>query len=246
MATRSVHLALHIHDSQKAMAERAAGIFATACQSAVAARGIFRVAVSGGKTPVPLFRLLAGGDWVERLPWEKMAFFWVDERSVGPDHPESNFGMAKAELFDHAPATRFYRMRGEANVVSEAERYERLLADEFKLAAHEKPRFDLVLLGMGADGHTASIFPDSPLMGEINRLAADVYVPKLQEDRVSLTLPVINNARLCMFLVSGADKHPALSQALNILDQPRLPAQFVRPSAGELIWIVDEKAALGK
>lgn len=245
MESRSVHLALHIHKTPAAMAERAAHIFAAACEEAVAERGIFRVALSGGKTPIPLFRLLAESDWAERLPWEKISFFWVDERNVDPDHPESNYGMARKELLAHIPATHFYRMRGDMDVEAEAKRYETVLRDEFNLGRSELPRFDLMLLGMGADGHTASIFPNSPLLHEKNRLVADVFVPERKSDRITLTLPVINNSRICMFLVEGAEKHEALVKVLNILDEPSLPAQLVRPKGGELIWIVDEKSARG-
>lgn len=245
MQSRSIHLELHIHKNPQAMAERAAHIFAAACEEAVAERDIFRVALSGGQTPVPLFRLLSKSDWADRLPWDKINFFWVDERSVDPDHPESNYGMARRELLSHIPVTHFFRMRGESDPVDEAMRYEKLLREEFKLAPHELPRFDFMLLGMGADGHTASIFPDSPLIAEKKRFVADVYVPELKADRISLTLPVINNSRICMFMVEGAEKHKALGEVLNLLTEPKLPAQLVRPKAGELIWIVDEAAAKG-
>lgn len=245
MNSRSVHLALHIHNSPEAMAERAAHIFAAASEEAIAERGHFRVALSGGKTPIALFRLLARPDWAGRLPWHKMSFFWVDERCVGPDHPESNYGMARRELLSKVPVTRFYRMRGEEDVVEEAARYDRILREEFQLGSNGVPRFDLMLLGMGDDGHTASLFPDSPLLQEKSRLVADVYVPEKQADRLTLTLPVINNSRICMFMVEGAGKHNSLSRVLNILTDPVLPAQLVRPAAGELIWITDEKAAKG-
>lgn len=246
MKSRSIHLALHIHKNPAAMAERAAHIFAAAVGEAVAERGICRIALSGGKTPIPLFRLLAQADWAERLPWDKMAFFWVDERCVGPDHAESNYGVARRELLAHVPSTRFYRMRGEEDPVAEAARYEKLLRDEFQLEGHALPRFDFMLLGMGGDGHTASIFPKSPLLREKTRLVADVYVPEMQADRLTLTLPVINNSRVCMFLVEGPEKHEALSRVLNLLVEPSLPAQLVRPAAGELIWITDENAARGE
>lgn len=245
MQSRSIHLSLHIHKNPAAMAERAAHIFAEECEHAVNERGIFRVALSGGQTPIPLFRLLAKSDWADRLPWDKINIFWVDERSVGPDHPESNYGMARRELLSHVPATHFFRMRGDSDAVEEANRYEKLIREEFKLSGNELPRFDFMLLGMGADGHTASIFPKSPLIEEKKRLVADVYVPELKSDRISLTLPVINHSRMCMFMVEGSEKHRALSEVLNLLTEPTLPAQLVRPGAGELIWIVDEAAAKG-
>lgn len=228
------------------MAERAAHIFAAACEEAISERGSFSVALSGGHTPIPLFRLLAKSDWADRLSWDKISFFWVDERCVGPDHPESNYGLARRELLSHVSATHFYRMRGETDPVEAAIRYEQQLRTEFHLGADELPRFDFMLLGMGDDGHTGSIFPDSPALVEQKRLVIDQYVPERKADRLTLTLPVINNARLCMFLVTGKEKHAVLTKTLNLLDEPTLPAQFVRPSVGDLIWVVDEAAATGE
>lgn len=246
MASRSIHLSVHIHKDPAAMAERAAHIFAASCEEAIAERGIFRVALSGGRTPVHLFRLLSRPDWVERLPWEQISLFWVDERCVEPDHADSNFGMARKELLANVPATHFFRMKGEDDPEEAARNYEKLLRREFELRPGELPRFDLMLMGMGEDGHTASIFPDSPLLAEKERLVSDVYVPKLKSDRLTLTLPVINNSRCCMFMVTGADKHELLEKVLNVLMEPELPAQMVRPPIGDLIWIMDEAAARGE
>lgn len=246
MSCRSVRLALHICDSAASMAETAAEIFLRACDQAVRERGIFRVAISGGKTPIEFFRLLATPEWAEKLPWGKIFFFWVDERSVGLDHPESNYGMASRELLGHVPATHFYRIRGEQDAVEEAQRYENVIRQEFELSPGEMPRFDFILLGMGSDGHTASIFPNSPLLQERKRLVADVYVPERNADRITLTLPVINNSRICVFLVEGKEKRETLGKVLNLLDEPIFPAQLVRPEGGDLIWIVDEEAARGE
>lgn len=245
MQSRAVDLSLYIHKDPEAMAERAAHMLATACDEAVEERGVFRIALSGGSTPIPLFRMLAKTDWRERLPWDKMVFFWADERCVPPESQESNYGMARRELLSHVPATHFYRMRGEEEPVEAARSYEKKLHEEFEIGPHGTPRFDFILLGMGADGHAASIFPKSPVMQEKDRWVADVYVPERRSNRLTLTLPVINNARLCMFLVSGAEKYQALSDAMNLLAEPKLPAQMIRPAAGDLIWIVDEAAARG-
>lgn len=243
--SRSIHLSVHIHKDPAAMAERAAHIFAHLCEEAVAERGIFSIALSGGTTPIPLFQLLSGPDWAERLPWDKIAIYWVDERCVGPDHPDSNYGMARRELLSHVPATHYYRMRGEGNPVEAALDYENKLKEHFKVTT-EIPRFDFILLGMGDDGHTGSIFPGSPALVERKRLVIDQYVPERKADRLTLTLPVLNNARCCMFMITGKEKHGVLQQALDLLAQPTLPAQQVRPSFGDLIWVVDEAAALGK
>lgn len=246
MQSRSIHLSLHIHKDPEAMAERAAHIFANACEEAIAERGVFRVALSGGQTPAPFFHLLSKSDWANRLPWSDISFYWVDERCVGPDHPDSNYGMARRELLGNVPATHYYRMRGDEDAVIAAQKYEELIRRDFDLRNNELPRFDFMLLGMGADGHTGSIFPNSPIITEKKRIVSDVYVPELKADRITLTLPVINNSRCCMFMVSGKDKHQTLTSALDLLAEPTLPAQMVRPRVGDLVWIVDEAAARGE
>lgn len=244
---RSIHLSLHILKDPEEMAEEAGQIFSKVCRQAVAERGVFHAALSGGHTPEPFFRLLSHSDWADALPWDKMTFFWVDERAVDPDHPNSNYALAKREFLGLVPATHFYRIKGEENAEEEARRYAGLIRKEFGLEGDELPRFDFMLLGMGADGHTASIFPGSPLLNEKkHKIVADVYIPEKKEERVTLTLPVINNSRCCMFMVNGADKHKALSEVLNLLAVPQLPAQMVRPEDGELIWVVDEAAASGE
>ncbi len=244
--SRSIHLSVHIHKDPAAMAERAAHILAAACEEAVAERGVFRIALSGGQTPIPLVRLLAASDWADRLPWDKMNFFWVDERCVGPDHPDSNYGLARRELLSHVPATHFYRMRGDIDPVEAAVKYEQQIRQDFNIGPNDLPRFDFMILGMGDDGHTGSIFPTSPALAERKRLVIDQYVPERKADRLTLTLPVINNSRCCMFLVTGKEKHQVLGQVLDLLAEPTLPAQMVRPSVGDLIWVVDEAAATGQ
>lgn len=246
MQSRSIHLSLHIHKDPQAMAERAAHILASACEEAVAERGLFRMAISGGHTPLPLFQLLTKVDWVDRLPWDKISIFWVDERCVGPESSESNYGSARREFLGKVPATHYYRMHGEDDPEKAAAAYEELIREDFYLGPKELPRFDLMILGMGSDGHTASLFPASPVLAETKKLVTEVYVPEKQEERITLTLPVINNARCCMFLVTGAEKRAALGDVLNLLSEPVLPAQMVRPGSGDLVWIVDKAAATAK
>ena len=243
--SRSIHLTLHIHKDAAAMAERAAHLFAGHCEEAIAERGVFTVALSGGHSPIPLFRLLAGTDWAEHLPWEKIHIYWVDERCVGPEHADSNYGMARRELLSQVPATHYYRMKGEELPERAAKSYEDMLREHFKLEPGEFPRFDFILLGMGDDGHTGSLFANSPGLREQKRLVIDQYVPERKADRLTLTLPVLNNARCCLFLIHGQEKHDVLAKALDLLAEPSLPAQMVRPRFGDLIWIVDEQAALG-
>ena len=242
--SRSIHLSVHIHKNHSAMAERAAHILAEQCEEAVEERGVFSVAISGGTTPVPLFQLLSSPDWAERLPWDKINIYWVDERCVGPEHPDSNYGMARRELLSHVPATHYYRMKGEDDPVAAGKHYEEILREHFNTT--ELPRFDFILLGMGDDGHTGSIFPGSPALVEKKRWVIDQYVPERKADRLTLTLPVLNNARCCMFMVSGKEKHDCLQRTLDLLAPPTLPAQMVRPTFGDLVWVVDEAAALGR
>ena len=246
---------LHVHRDVGELARHAARLLADTCRTAVAGRGVFRMAVSGGSTPVHLFRLLASQEWATTLPWDRMAIFWVDERCVAPDDPQSNFGMTRRELLEHlpnGPATVWHaRMEGELEPAVAAARYEELLRREFGLATGDLPRFDLILLGMGPDGHTASLFPGTTALDEQTRLVTSLYVPKLQSYRLSLTFPVLNNARCCCFMVAGADKHAALSRVCDLPDatgpqDDTLPAQRVRPTDGELLWLVDEAAAQGQ
>lgn len=246
MSDRSISLGLYVHDDPAAMAEEAARVFKDHCEAAVKEFGIFRVAISGGQTPVPLFRLLTRSEWTDLLPWDKISIYWVDERCVGPDRPDSNYGVARRELLGKVPAVHYYRMRGDEDPEKAARDYSQILVDDFNLRQDELPRFDLMILGMGADGHTASLFPGSPALAEKKRLVTEVYVPEKQEDRITLTLPVINNSRCCMFLVTGPEKYAALANVLNLLSDPILPAQKVRPVAGDLVWIVDKAAATGE
>lgn len=243
--SRSIHLTLNIHKDPAAMAERAAHYLVQCCEEAIEQRGVFNLALSGGSTPTPLFRLLSAQDWSDRLPWEKIVIYWVDERCVAPEHPNSNYGLARRELLNNVPITWYYRMKGEEEPVKAAMAYEALLQEHFRLAPGEFPRFDCMLLGLGEDGHTASLFPGEQGLYERERIVIDQYVRSRNADRLTLTLPTLNSARCCMFMVSGKEKHDVLSRALNLLDEPELPAQFVRPRGGQLIWIVDEAAALG-
>lgn len=137
--SRSIHLTLHIHKDPAAMAERAAHHLAECCEEAIAQRGVFTLALSGGSTPLPLFRLLSSPDWAERLPWEKIIVYWGDERCVGPDDPASNYGVARRELLSHVPVTWYYRMKGEDDPVKAAQAYEDLLKEHFRLAPGEFP-----------------------------------------------------------------------------------------------------------
>ena len=230
--SRSIHLTVHIHKDPAAMAERAAHILAAACEEAIADRGVFRIALSGGQTPTPLFRLLAGKDWADRLPWDKMTFYWVDERCVGPDHPDSNYGLARRELLSMVPAMHFFRMRGEEDPVEAAVKYEQQIRAEFNLGPQELPRFDFMLLGMGEDGHTASLFPAAP--GLDTALHTTAHVAWVRPDaighaphaRLTLTLPTLLAARHTHLSIAGAAKVAVYRQAL-VSPDAALPVSLV-------------------
>ena len=215
--------------------------FAAAAREAVEAHGRFCVALSGGGTPRRAYTLLAEEPFASAVPWEKVQFWWGDERCVPPAHPRSNFRMAREALLSRVPVpeANVHRVRGELGATRAAAGYERELAEAWDGGM---PRLDLVHLGMGGDGHTASLFPFSPALLERNGLAA----PALHdgEPRVTLTGPVLNASRRLDFLVTGADKAARLRGVLQgPLDPLRIPAQLVRAAAGEPVWIVDEAAA---
>ena len=217
-------------------------------QQAVAANGRFTWALTGGSTPRPLYSLLASDPALRAaLPLGQTHFFWGDERHVPPDHPESNFRMAYETILSQlAPgADQVHRIAAENPDASQAAaECERELRRFFALRADEFPRFDLVLLGLGSDGHTASLFPGTRALDERRRIVVSNRVDKLDAERITLTAPAINNAAHVVFLVSGADKAKALKA---VLEGPRdvrqLPAQLIAPHDGTLTWLVDEEAA---
>lgn len=206
-------------------------------------RGVSTVALSGGSTPKLLYQLLADPNepFREQVPWSRIHFFWADERHVPPDHPESNYRMANEAMLAHVPVTRnnVHRVMSENPDASEAaEQYEETVA---KFVPGSPRRFDLILLGLGTDGHTASIFPGSEVVHETKRLVAAPWVEKLKSYRITMTLPLINNASLVVFLVSGAEKAEIVKKVLQ--GPKRYPAQEVRPVEGELRWLLDREAA---
>lgn len=232
------------------LCQRAAAHFALAAGEAVRAKGFFTVALSGGSTPKAMYSLLASDPvYREEIAWDRCFFFWSDERQVPPDHADSNFRMVKESLLGRFPLRpdQVFRMSGELRDASEtADEYERILSAFFKLKPGELPRFDLALLGLGPDGHTASLFPDTPALHVRDRLVTANWVGKLATHRTTLTLPVLNNAAHAMFLVGGEDKATALARVLEgPLAPMRLPAQLIRPTRGSLLWLVDDAAASG-
>lgn len=184
-------------------------------------------------------------EYRKQLPWQRMHFFWSDERPVGPQHSESNYRMANEAMLSRVvvPEENVHRILGEKSSAQEAaDAYESELRSFFELANNKLPRLDLILLGMGADGHTASIFPGSEVLQERRRLVAAPWVEKLHTYRITMTLPVLNNAAKVLFLVSGEDKAVMLKEVIN--GEPgKFPAQAIKPNAGALTWLLDESAA---
>jgi 6-phosphogluconolactonase len=219
-----------------------------AAEGSVSERNRFIIALSGGSTPKNLYNLIAANA-SSTLPWERMFFFFGDERHVPPDDPESNFRMANESLLSKVPvpAGNIFRVPSEnPDASAAAEAYEKSLRSFFAPQPGEFPRFDLILLGMGPDGHTASLFPETAALQEKSRLVVANWVEKLKTHRITITLPVINAARRVLFLVSGTDKAAALHEVLEG-KQPaeKYPSKLVRPTNGKLIWLVDRAAASG-
>ena len=225
--------------------QRAAEKFIRLIDQAVATAGRFTVALSGGSTPKGLYSLLATPDYRERLPWPKVHFFWGDERCVPPDHPESNYRMVEQALLSkvNIPPENVHRMAREKEPKTAAAEYEAALKIFFRLGAGALPRFDLILLGLGEDGHTASLFPGSDAVEETEHLVAAPYVEKLKAHRLTLTLPVLNQAAEILFLVAGETKAAIVKEALRPKHGSNLPAAKVRPSNGGLTWLITQDAA---
>jgi 6-phosphogluconolactonase len=229
------------------LAELAAERFAEIAEEAFARAGRFTVALSGGSTPRNLYVLLATGPFRSRIAWDRTHFFWGDERCVPPTHGDSNYRMAHETLLRHLPIPEdhVHRIRGEdPDPDRSATEYEERLRAVFDVKPGALPRFDLILLGMGLDGHVASLFPGSPALREVTRLVAAPYVERLRGYRITLTLPLINEAANVLFLVSGRDKAAMLHSVLEAgTARARLPARLVAPRDGRVIWLVDEAAA---
>ena len=214
--------------------------------SAITERGRFTIALSGGSTPKNLYTLIAANASAS-LSWDRMFFFWGDERHVPPDNPDSNYRMAKETLLSKAaiPPANIFRIPAEnPDASAAADAYEQTLRKFFAVAPGEFPRFDLILLGIGPDGHTASLFPETAALEETSRLVVANWVEKLQTNRITFTLPVLNAARCVAFLVSGTDKAAVLHEVLEgNATAEKYPSKLVQPSEGKLIWFVDRAAA---
>ena len=229
------------------VAERAAEIFAALAEDAWGAKEDLRVALSGGSTPRILYRLLASDRYRERVPWERVRFFFGDERWIPHDHLDSNYRLANDELFSKVgvpPENVFPMPTEDLSPEQAAELYETTLRREF--GWDDMPGFDLIFLGMGDDGHTASLFPHTGVLREKEKLVAAHHVEKLDADRITLTPPVLNTARRVLFMVAGKSKAPALREVLQgEYNLQEYPSQLLRKAGGQVTWLIDKEAASG-
>jgi 6-phosphogluconolactonase len=243
---RPVTITYRIYPTPPAVAQAAAQLFTDTVLNAVQTRGLARVAISGGTTPKAVFALLASEPFLKQIPWDKLYLYWVDERCVPPDHPDSNYRMTNEAMLSKVPlpADHVFRMEGELDPHVAAARYEATIRNSFKLEGAETPTFDLILLGMGDDGHTASLFPHTEGLENITDLVIPNHVPQKDTWRITLTFPVINRGREVAFLIEGAAKTQVLHDVLLGPWQPdTFPSQLIRPASGRLTLLLDSAAA---
>ena len=229
----------------EAISVAAAHFFVTECNRCIQENGKFVVALSGGNTPKKLYELLASPEFTRNIPWRRVFLFWSDERFVPHTDAESNYRMVKESLLEgiDIPAKNVFPVPVNKAPASAALQYEKRILNFFKALS---PTFDFLLLGVGEEGHTASLFPGSELLKERRRWVKEVWVPQKQTHRITLTLPIINKARQILFLVSGKEKAPVISKVLAKKSTGDLmPVQMVKPINGNTIWMLDEEAAKG-
>ncbi len=225
----------------QALAQEAARRIVEIAQASIEMQGEFSLVLSGGSTPKALYELLAGNEYHQRIDWMKTHIFFGDERCVPPDDPDSNYRMARLALLSEVPipGDNVYRIRGEIDPAQAAIEYGRLLKEEF---ADDGP--DLTLLGMGEDGHTASLFPHTDALKETKHRCVANHVPKLNTWRITLTPPFMNRSHNVLILVAGAAKAPTVQEVLEGNPDPeRLPIQLIKPITGPMIWLLDAAAA---
>ncbi|QNI32798.1 6-phosphogluconolactonase [Alloacidobacterium dinghuense] len=245
---KTIAVEYRVHDGPDALAHAAAEHFLEQAQKSVAAKGKARIAVSGGSTPKRTFELLANPKekFLQAMPWEKLELYFVDERTVPPTDKDSNYRMTREAMLDKVPLKpeQVFRIKGELPPEEAAARYESTLRNQFKLEGAEVPRFDVLALGMGDDGHTASIFPHTAGIHELARLVYANQVPQKDTWRVTLTWPVIIQAGEVFFLIGGKDKADPLHRVLQgQYDPETLPSQLIQPKNGKLLFLLDKDAA---
>jgi len=234
---------VRVYSGVETLSHAAADLFVRTVRRAVDSTDSFAVVLAGGHSPERTYQLLAEDPYRELVPWDKLHVFWGDERCVPRDDPSNNARMAFDRLLGHVPIpdNRLHPIPVEEPPERAAQGYEELLRTFFR---GRPPRFDLVFLGLGENGHTASLFPGTPILEERSRWVKEVYVPEQHRYRVSLTVPIINHASTIAFLVHGPNKSRVLREVLKGPRRPRdLPAQLITPVHGELLWLVDAEAA---
>lgn len=246
--SRKIAVEYRVYDGADALSRAAADHFLETIQASVAARGRARVAVSGGSTPKKTFGLLADPSqpFEKAMPWDKIELFFVDERTVPPEDKDSNYRMTREELLSKVPLNpdHVFRMEGELDPTEAAARYESAIRNQFKLEGAETPVFDVLALGMGDDGHTASLFPHTEAIHELAKIVTANHVPQKDTWRITLTWPVINQAKDVFFLIGGKDKAEPLHRVLQgPYDPETLPSQLIQPRSGKLLLLLDRDAA---
>ncbi|RXH57945.1 6-phosphogluconolactonase [Granulicella sibirica] len=245
---RPVTLTYKVYPTSIATAEAGALLFSETASQVSQARGRVRIAISGGSTPKTMFKILADPKYpyLTETPWDKIDLFFVDERTVPPTDSDSNYRMTRENLLDFVPLppAQVHRIEGELDPEVAASKYESDLRNSFKLEGAETPTFDLLFLGMGDDGHTASLFPHTEGLNEISRLAIANHVPQKDTWRVTLTWPVINQSRDVAFLIEGSAKAKLLNEVFTGPYQPETyPSQIIRPASGKLTLLIDKAVA---
>lgn len=245
MANREIN----VSKNQEEIFAKSANIFTQLASQAIAARGQFSVALSGGSTPKGMYTLLASDAYKDKIEWAKVHLFWGDERSVPPTDSQSNYRMANESMISKIsiPTENVHRMHAEAqDIESAAKAYEASLKRVLNFTSGQ-PCFDLILLGMGDDGHTASLFPGTKALAEKDRIVVVNWVEKFGTNRMTFTAPAINNARNVVFMAAGESKRQPLKEVLTGARNPELyPSQLVQPTNGKLIWLIDEAATGGE
>lgn len=237
---------VRVYPTRIAAAHAAAAQFVATAEKAIAARGHFSVALSGGNTPRDVYRLLASSEYAPMVEWKRAQIFWGDERCVPLNDPDNNGRMAAETLLSHVPipSENVHRIQSQLPPQQAAADYETVLRGYFSGRGLVLPRFDLVLLGLGAEGHTASLFPNSPVLHEGERWVAAVHVDPVRKWRITLTPVALNAATKVIFLAGGEEKAQAIKQVLGEPKDPDLlPAQIVDPPQGQVMWIIDKPAA---
>lgn len=245
---KNLQIRYYVDENIEALSLNAAERITAAIEKAIMSRGTARIAISGGNTPKRTFELLAdtSQSFRKRIDWFRLLLFWVDERCVPPDDPDSNYRMTREAMLSKVPLPEqnIVRIEGELKPEEAAARYESALRNRFRLEGAELPGFDLILLGMGADGHTASLFPHSEALDSMMHLAVANHVEAKEAWRVTLTWPVINRGSKVIFLIAGDDKAKPLHDVLFGTYQPdTLPSQLIWPESGELTMLLDRAAA---